>query len=147
MKRSVVAFFVVACAIFGAASANAQSMAKPSSGGGMLEHFCSTDSAKAPEGRLAETLASRLVLNDAQKAAFKDWQDARHSARDNMKAAVCADKPDASTLEGRLELHQKFLQARLEAMEAENPKLLAFYNTLDAKQKAIVDGVHIHWRH
>jgi Spy/CpxP family protein refolding chaperone len=145
MKRSVVALFAIACATIGAASANAQSAAKPD--GGMLEHFCSGDSAKAPEGHLAETLASRLVLNDAQKAAFKDWQDTRRSARDNMKATVCADKSDAGTLAGRLALHQKFLQARLAAMEVENPKLLAFYDTLDAKQKAIVDGVHMRWRH
>jgi hypothetical protein len=31
------------------------------------------------------------------------------------------------------------MEARLEAMRAENPKLIAFYNTLDNKQKRKFD--------
>jgi len=31
------------------------------------------------------------------------------------------------------------LEARLTALEAENPKLIAFYNSLDARQKAKSD--------
>ncbi len=49
---------------------------------------------------------------------------------------LCATKPDLSTFEGRLGFHQSFLEDRLEAVKAENPKLIAFYKSLDAEQKA-----------
>ncbi len=34
---------------------------------------------------------------------------------------------------------QSFLEARLAALKAENPKLIAFYNSLDAHQKEKFD--------
>jgi hypothetical protein len=52
---------------------------------------------------------------------------------------LCASKPDLSSFEGRLVFHQAFLEDRLEAVKAENPKLIAFYKSLDADQKAKFD--------
>jgi len=52
------------------------------------------------------------------------------------RPALCANKPDLSSFEGHLALHQAFLEDRLEAVKAENPKLIAFYNNLNPEQKA-----------
>ena len=84
-------------------------------------------------------LAEHLKLNDAQKASFKEFQDARTKAVETATTRLCATKPDLSTFEGRLGFHQAFLEDRLEAVKAENPKLIAFYNSLDAEQKTKFD--------
>ena len=128
-----------------AAFASAQGQAQPARHGGnetaaKLERICAPDPDKsAREGKFAEHLAKHLLLSDAQQAAFKEFQLAREKAVEAAKARLCANKPDLSSFEGHLALHQAFLEDRLEAVKAENPKLIAFYNSLDARQKAKFD--------
>jgi hypothetical protein len=93
----------------------------------------------AHEARFAEFLASRLKLTEAQKTSLKDFQDARTTAVEAATTRLCASKPDLASFEGRLGFHQAFLEDRLEAVKAENPKLIAFYKSLDADQKAKFD--------
>lgn len=122
-----------------------------------LEHVCSQDNDKAKaaewEQHYVDHVAERLSLTDKQKAAFKDLEDTRHKLRADNKARVCANKPDLSTLEKRLAFIQSLLENRVAYLKATTPKILAFYNTLDEKQKAEFDGVlqsqhhHHHWRH
>ena len=50
-----------------------------------------------------------------------------------------ANKPDLSSFEARLNFGQAFVEARLTALKAENPKLIAFYNSLDTRQKEKFD--------
>jgi hypothetical protein len=83
----------------------------------------------------AAILAIKLSLTDAQKAAFKEFQDARTKARTESRTALCANKPDLSTFASRIAFRQVMLQRRLDTMKAVDPKLIAFYNTLDDKQK------------
>ena len=42
---------------------------------------------------------------------------------------------------------QSFLEARLDALKAENPKLIAFYNSLDDKQKHRFDRFRARMRY
>jgi hypothetical protein len=41
-------------------------------------------------------------------------------------AALCASKPDLFSFKARLAFGQSFLEARLAALKAQNPKLVAF---------------------
>ncbi len=105
-----------------------------------LERLCNkADETKAQEDKVADHLAAHLKLSDAQKAAFKEFQAARAKANEDVKAKLCGAKPDLSSFKARLELHQKFLEDRLEALKAENPKLIAFYDSLDATQQKLFD--------
>ncbi len=105
-----------------------------------VEHFCSEETGKIErEGKMSEALAKHLKLNDAQKALLKDFEDARAHAFDAAKKRICGEKPDLSSFEARLNYHQRFLEDRLEMVKTENPKLIAFYNSLDAVQKAQFD--------
>jgi hypothetical protein len=125
-----------------AAFASAQGQAQPARHGGneaaaKLERICAPDPDKsARQGKFAEHLAKNLLLSDAQQAAFKEFQLAREKAVESAKTHLCANKPDLSSFEGHLALHQTFLEDRLEALKAENPKLIAFYNSLNAEQKS-----------
>lgn len=80
-------------------------------------------------------LAERLRLTPAQMSAFKELQDARAKARADARAAVCAHRPDLSTFEKRLAFRQAMMQRRLDRMKAMAPKVVAFYKTLDARQR------------
>jgi hypothetical protein len=91
--------------------------------------------------RRADRLAERLNLNDAQKAALKDLEDTRAKLRDDHKTALCAAKPDLSTFEARLNFRQTMMENRLADMKATNPKLLAFYNSLNDYQKGEFDAM------
>jgi hypothetical protein len=65
--------------------------------------------------------------------------EARRKSIEDAKLKLCANKPDLSSFEARLNFGQTFLEPRLIALKAENPKLIAFYNSLDAKQKEKFD--------
>jgi len=95
----------------------------------------------------ADRLAERLKLTDAQKAAFKDLQDVRAKQRADRKASLCATKPDLSTFEKRFAFKQTMLENRLAELKGEAPKLFAFYNSLDDKQKAAFDEIIKHRGH
>lgn len=96
------------------------------------------------QAKRADRLAERLKLTDPQKAAYKDLQDARAKARTDAKAALCANKPDLSTFEKKLAFRELMMQRRLDTFKAMEPKLLAFYNTLDATQKPEFEKIERH---
>ena len=97
----------------------------------MVTVVCSREAAPAA----GERLASRLNLTDAQKSALKDMTDAFASANASAKKSLCSDKPDLSTMPGRAAFAEKMAEIRLAGLKAIEPKLQAFYETLDARQK------------
>jgi hypothetical protein len=123
------------------ALAPAQAAGRERSGpGGEFERVCAAHPDRAAhEAKFAEFLSSRLKLTDVQKAAFKAFQEARTQAVETATTRLCASRPDLATFEGRLAFHQTFLEDRLDAVKAENPKLIAFYKSLDAEQQAKFD--------
>jgi hypothetical protein len=102
----------------------------------MIRGICSS---KATPAANTDRLAKRLNLNDPQKAALKDVTDASASADASAKTSLCADKPDFSTTPGRMEFAEKMAETRLAGLKAVEPKLQAFYDSLDAKQKKAFD--------
>ena len=104
-----------------------------------FERLCAERGGPSHHPEMADRIAEHLDLNDAQKAAFKEFHEARRKSLEDSKAALCANKPDLSSFEARLAFGQAFVEARLAALKAENPKLIAFYNSLDAKQKEKFD--------
>jgi hypothetical protein len=82
---------------------------------------------------------SSLNLTDPQKAALKDLADASASANTTAKMLLCADKPDLCTTPGRMAFAEKMAETRLAGLKAVNPKLQAFYDSLDEKQKKAFD--------
>jgi Spy/CpxP family protein refolding chaperone len=132
-------------ALVGIASVNITSaIAAPEDTGAetRLDRICSpesNDNASDRAQRRIDRTTRRLNLTDAQKAALKDLQDARAKARSDSRTALCAKKPDLTGLDGRLAFRQAVLEQRLAEMKATTPKLLAFYNSLDADQKSKFD--------
>jgi hypothetical protein len=128
------------------ALAPAQAAERDRSGpGGEFERICAAHPDRAAhEAKFAEFLSSRLKLTDAQKAAFQAFQEARAQSVERATARLCASRPDLATFEGRLGFHQTFLEDRLDAVKAENPKLIAFYKSLDAEQQAKFDKIRQH---
>ena len=146
MRNLKVSILVVAFAALAVALANAQTAgagnAKP------FDRLCSEQAdSSGKHARFVEGLVKTLDLTDAQKVIFKEFQDARAKSLADSKAKLCANRPDLSTFEARLNFGQSFLEARLEALKAENPKLIAFYNSLDDKQKKTFDAIRERTRH
>jgi hypothetical protein len=102
----------------------------------MIRAICSS---KATPADNTDRLAKRLNLTDPQKKALKDLTDASASAAASAKTALCADKPDLSTTPGRMAFAEKMAETRLASLKAVEPKLQAFYGSLDAKQKKAFD--------
>jgi LTXXQ motif family protein len=102
----------------------------------MIQGMCNS---KAAPGDDSDRLAKRLDLTDAQKAALKDFADASAASFTSTKSAVCDTKPDLATAPGRLAFNEKMMQAQLDGMKAIEPKLQAFYDALDDKQKKAFD--------
>jgi hypothetical protein len=105
----------------------------------MLDRLCASE-APASDQRGMDRLASRLKLTDAQKASLKELNDASVKSLSESRTAICADKPNLSTTPGRMAFAQKMLEVRLAGMKAAQPKLQAFYDGLDDKQKAAFDA-------
>jgi Spy/CpxP family protein refolding chaperone len=102
----------------------------------MIEGLCSN---KTAPGDNLDRLAKRLNLTDAQKATLKDLTDATAASFASTKTALCDAKPDLATAPGRLAFSEKMAQAQLDGMKAIEPKLQAFYASLDDKQKHAFD--------
>ena len=83
-------------------------------------------------------LSRRLKLTDPQKAALKDLADASATADASAKKSLCADK-DLSTTPGRMAFAAKMAETKLAGLKAVEPKLKAFYDGLDEKQKKAFD--------
>jgi Spy/CpxP family protein refolding chaperone len=139
MQYLNVSALVVASAILVAGFGPAQAEKDNRGGGSVYDRICAAPTEHGHHHKMAKRLAEELDLTDAQKAAYKEFVDARTKAVDDQKTALCATKPDLSTFDSRLTFHQNMLEARLAALKEENPKLLAFYKSLDADQKEKFD--------
>ncbi len=130
MRKLIV--LVVAMAAAAATPATAQTWLESR----MMASVCNSKAAPADE---SDRLSKRLALTDPQKAALKDLSDASAAAAASMKTALCGDKPDLATATGRMAFSEKMTAARLDTIKAIEPKLDAFYATLDDKQKKAFD--------
>jgi len=137
MRKLNVSILMVASAALAATVAPAAGQGGPRHA--PFERLCAERGGPSHHPELAGRLADYLDLTDAQKAAFKEFHEARRKSIEDSKATLCANKPDLSSFEARLTFGQSFLEARLAALKAENPKLIAFYNSLDAHQKEKFD--------
>jgi Spy/CpxP family protein refolding chaperone len=137
MQYPNVSALVIASAILAAGFGPAQA---EKDRGSVYDRICAAPTEHGHHHKLGERLAKHLNLTDAQKAAYKEFVDARTKAVDDQKASLCSTKPDLSTFESRLTFHQTMLEARLAALKEENPKLLAFYKSLDDGQKEKFDN-------
>ena len=131
--RSVLIAIVATLALLAATPASAQNAWLASK---MVQGLCSSKAAPADD---VDRTAKRLNLTDAQKAALKDLSDASAASAASAKAALCDAKPELTTSPGRLAFSAKITQAQLDGLTAIQPKLEAFYATLDDKQKHAFD--------
>jgi len=131
MRAAVLTVLAIAAA--GGTPASAQSTWLETK---MISSICNSKAAPADN---ADRLAKRLNLTDAQKAALKDLADASASAAASTKTALCGAKPDLATTPGRMAFAEKMTEARLDGLKAIEPKLQAFYASLDDKQKKAFD--------
>jgi hypothetical protein len=106
----------------------------------MIDRMCNLNKQPMDETRGVDRLSRRLNLTDAQKATLKDLVDASAKSQADARTAICADKPNLSTTPARMAFGEKVLEQRLEGMKAVQPKLQAFYDSLDDKQKAAFDS-------
>jgi len=106
----------------------------------MIDRMCNLEKQAVEAGRGVERLSRHLNLTDAQKATLKDLADASTKSQADARTAICADKPNLSTTPARMAFGEKVLEQRLEGMKAVQPKLQAFYDSLDDKQKAAFDS-------
>ena len=65
-----------------------------------FERLCAERGGPSHHPEMADRLADYLNLTDAQKAAFKEFHEARKKSIEDSKAALCANKPDLSSFEG-----------------------------------------------
>jgi len=129
--RSAILIFLAALA-FAPLPARAQSASLERS---MVRAVCSRQATPAA----GERLARRLNLTAAQKSALKELTDAFASADASAKKSLCTDKPDLSTTPGRMAFAATMAEIRLAGLKAIEPKLQAFYDTLNARQKRAFD--------
>ena len=101
----------------------------------MTRQICSSEARPANTDRLAQ----RLRLTDPQKAALKDLTEASASADASALKSLCEDKPDLSTTMGRMAFNERMAENRLASLRAVEPKLQAFYDSLDARQRKAFD--------
>ena len=137
MRNLKVSVLIVAAAAFAATLGQAAAQDGPRRA--PFERLCAEKGGPSHHPEMAHRLSEYLDLTDAQKAAFKEFHEARRKSLEDSKATLCASKPDLSSFEGRLAFSQSFVEMRLAALKAENPKLIAFYNSLDTKQKEKFD--------
>jgi hypothetical protein len=115
----------------------------------LIRAVCSSKETSAAN---TDRLAKRLNLTDVQKAALKDLAEASAAADTTAKTSLCADKPDLSTTPGRMAFAERMTEAKLAGLKAVEPKLQAFYDSLDEKQKKAFDtggrigGIFDWWR-
>ena len=138
MRKTKLSALIVAATLLGGTSWQAQA-AGNSHQSELFARLCSKENNEARHHKIGERLTAQLKLTSAQQAAYDDFQQTRLKSIEDTKSKLCSKQPDLSSFEDRLNFRQNFLEARLDAMKAENPKLLAFYNSLDDKQKRKFD--------
>jgi hypothetical protein len=146
LSKIAVIAAVVASAGVGVAYAHKGDMARGAMGPGgpMMDRLCGADVAYHV-GKIGDRLAGRLNLTDAEKPGFKDLEDTVTKALTDAKA-ICTQKPDFATVTGRIDFALARTEAQLTVIKTIQPKLDAFYASLDDSQKKILDsfGAH-HW--
>jgi hypothetical protein len=143
---------VGALAALGAGAAVAQGMGHGPRGmgggfGGMMggrgfERLCAVDVNFVTQ-RMADGLATRLTLTDAQKPALNDLRAAAVAAATEAKKS-CGQPQDTATAPGRMALAQQRLQMAGTALATIKPKLDAFYAQLNDEQKKTFDKMGPH---
>jgi hypothetical protein len=104
--------------------------------------MCSDRYARAV-ARLAY-VGAKLDLNQTQRPLFDAWKDSVLGSAQAGETACLAHAPDMAHPPGALEraaMMLKMLEMRLAAMDAAQPSLVAFYNSLTPAQKAEVDRI------
>jgi hypothetical protein len=102
----------------------------------MIKEMCNSEPTLTVNN---DRVARRLSLTDPQKAALKDLIDVSASALASAKTSLCAAKPDLSTMPGRIAFAEKTAEIKVASLKAVEPKLQAFYDSLDQKQKKAFD--------
>jgi hypothetical protein len=130
---------VVAAAGVGAAYADRAGMGPFAHGGpaARFQHFCATDVGYV-SGRVVDHLTEQLKLTDPQKASLKDLQDTFIKAAADAKA-LCNERPDLGTVVTRLAFAEKRTETMLNLMKTVQPKLEAFYASLDDTQRSTLN--------
>jgi hypothetical protein len=106
MKILSISALVVAVAACAASLGPAQAGERDRQPMNEVERVCAPHPDMAThEAAFADKLAVHLLLTDAQKAAFKQFQDARAKAVEAATSRLCAKKPDVASFEGRLIFH------------------------------------------
>jgi hypothetical protein len=101
----------------------------------MIAAICSSKATPAADtGRWRSDLVSPIPKSGAERL-----EDAFCVAEASARASLCADKMDLSTTPGRMAFAQKMAETKLAGLKAVEPKLQAFYDSLDAKQKKAFD--------
>jgi hypothetical protein len=111
-------------------------------GGPGFERLCAADVNFVTQ-RMADRMASRLNLTDAQKPALNDLRAAAIQAATEAKKS-CGDKVDLSTAPARMALAQQRLSMAGQAMATIKPKFDAFYAALNDEQKKVIDQMGRH---
>jgi hypothetical protein len=109
-----------------------------------FQHFCATDVGYVA-GRVANRWTERLKLTDPQKASLKDLEDTFIKAATDAKQA-CSETPDMATIVGRMAFAEKRTEAMLGLMKTVQPKLEAFYASLDDTQRATINQIGLRGR-
>jgi hypothetical protein len=138
MRKTKLSALILTVIFFGASAVQARA-AQDGNHNALFERLCSKQNTESSHRKIGERLIAHLKLTAAQQTAYNDFQESRLKSVNDAKARLCTKEPDLSSFEERLNFSQSFMEARLEAMRAENPKLIAFYNTLDDKQKRKFD--------
>ena len=115
----------------------------------LIRAICSS---KATPAVNTDRLAKRLNLTDPQKAALKDLADASASADASAQTSLCARQARFFYDAGPNGFCGKDGGGQACRPKAVEPKLQAFYDSLDAKQKKAFDfggrigGIFDWWR-
>jgi len=109
---------------------------------GMYDHMCADTHTPWDPAKMAERVTKKLNLTDAQKPLFADFHNAMTKSHEDVKASLCADKPDFATAPGRMAFGIKSMEAHLNGLKSVEPKLQAFYASLTDAQKKIFDEMH-----
>jgi hypothetical protein len=91
-----------------------------------------------------ERIERALKPTDAQKTALNDLKAASTKAAEAIAATCPREFPASAT--NRFDLMEKRLEAMLQAVKTVRPAFDAFYATLSAEQKTLVDSIGPrHW--
>lgn len=106
-------------------------------GRGGLGFMCNPRTAGMAEWRI-QRIETAVKPNEAQRAALNDLKAASTKAAETI-AATCKTEVPATSKE-RLALMEKRMESLLQAVKTVRPAFDAFYDKLDADQKAKVDA-------